>query len=264
MKDAPESKLKKNIFRNLSSGAIQIGGVSKLDARPPSQDYICKKNTIANNKIIGTGKDYFDTAAIFIGFSRETEIINNTIVDVPWSGIAMGWGWGLFDQGSFPGLPGAVSGLWGEFPTPIVMAKNKIIKNQISNFLSVVWDGGAIYTTGQQGPSSKEGALIAENVAFGKNHLSGGNTFYTDGGSRYITLHSNASYDNPTGITYFGPAPNPLDPLPYPDYSILNGFPYGSDTGGCVTYGDIKFIKNFWLNANFFSVCPYTDCNGVS
>ena len=125
-------------------------------------------------------------------------------------------------------------------------------------------------------------------MASGKRPAGGGNTFYTDGGSRYIRVQSNASYDNPIGITYYGPLPPLGDPLPYPLYAIQNGVPYGSDSGGCVTYGDIEYTDNYWLEApipeeealynilydlllgfspytpnGFFAVCPYTN-NGVS
>jgi hypothetical protein len=72
--------------------------------------------------------------------------------------------------------------------------------------------------------------------------------------------------------------------------SDLDGAAYGSDSGGCVTYGDIAFIGNSWLQPpmksemelnniayalltggklipyspeGFFDVCPYSS-NGVS
>lgn len=253
-----------NTFRDISSAAIQIGGVSTSDARPTDPATICRKNLARGNVILRTGQDYFDAAGIMIGFVQETEVTRNTIVDVPWSGIAIGWGWGLLDQDCFLGVVGAVRGMWGTFDTPTVIANNKLTFNQISQFLGVGWDGGAIYSTGQQGPSMKEGTLIAGNVAYGKRLLAGGNTFYTDGGSRYMTLSGNASYDNPVGFTDFGPAPNPLDPLPYPEYCVLNGIPYGSDTGGCRTYGDIYYKGNYLLNETFFNILPYTDDNGVS
>ena len=98
-------------------------------------------------------------------------------------------------------------------------------------------------------------------------------------------MRRNVSYENPIGSTDFGPPPRAGDPLPYPSApSETDGLPYGSDTGGCVTYGDISFTGNAWLQppmsadielANveyalltggklvpysaegFFSVCPY-------
>ncbi len=259
-----QTTISRNTFRDISSAAIQVGGVSTNDARPTDPATICRKNLVCDNVILRAGRDYFDAAGIMIGFVQETEVTHNTIVDVPWSGIAIGWGWGLLDQVCFLGVVGAVENMWGTFSTPTVIANNKLTCNQISQFLGVGWDGGAIYSTGQQGPSMKEGTLIAGNVAYGKRLLAGGNTFYTDGGSRHMTLSGNASYDNPVGVSYFGPAPNPSDPLPYPAYYLLNGIPYGSDTGGCRTYGDILYKGNYLLSETFFNILPYTDDNGVS
>jgi len=76
------------------------------------------------------------------------------------------------------------------------------------------------------------------------------------------------------------------DPLPYSALpSDANGLPYGSDIGGCRTYGDITYIGNSWFQApmetemqlandlyegispgtpppyssqGFFDICPYT------
>ena len=76
-------------------------------------------------------------------------------------------------------------------------------------------------------------------------------------------LKNNVSYDNPTGSTYFGPPSDKNDPYPYPPYSALNGIPYGFDSGGCRTYGDITFIGNYWSNLWFYDICPYWDENNV-
>ena len=106
--------------------------------------------------------------------------------------------------------------------------------------------------------------LIEGNVASGKRPKAGGNIYYTDGGSRYIKLNNNVSFDNPQGVTDFGPLPQWGDPLPYPAISLLlSGWPYGSDRGGCRTYGDLRFVGNYWLDPSFYDICPYTDNGGV-
>ncbi len=279
-----------NLFTDISSSAIELGGATLMDSHPTHPSYILKNNTITNNLIRSVAKEYVDAAGIFVGFTQNTVISHNTIVDVPWSGIAIGWGWGLLDVGSFPGLLNAFSGEWGNFDSPTPNSGCQILNNRIHSFLNILWDGGAIYTTGQQGPSLSEGLRIEGNVASGKRPSGGGNTFYTDGGSRYINVLSNASYDNPIGITFYGPYPRIGDPffLFYPLYYLQNGAPYGSDSGGCVTYGDINYADNYWLQAplpanivsyndfyhtlfgfypynamGFFAICPYTN-NGVS
>ncbi len=252
-----------NLFTDISSAAVQLGGVSPIDHHPVHPEQVTQDNVIANNLIRQVGREFVDAAGITVGFTRRTLISHNTIVDVPWAGIAMGWGWGLLDPGMFPGLPGARRGEWGTFSTPTPNSGNKILNNLIHGFLKEVWDGGAIYTTGQQGTSMLDALLIEGNVARGKRPTAGGNTFYTDGGSRYIVLKDNVSFDNPQGVTDFGPPSRKGDPLPYPPYSDLNNIPYGLDSGGCVTYGDISFVGNYWLSLGFFNVCPFSE-GGVS
>ncbi len=250
------------LFTDLSSAAIQLGGITRIDHHPVSSEQLTQDNRITNNLIYKAGQEYVDAAGIYVGFSRNTLISNNTISDVPWSGIAMGWGWGLLDPGMYPGVPDAVRGQWGVFTTPTINSNNRIVNNLIQRFLQVVWDGGAIYTTGQQGSSMEDALLIEGNVARGKRIAGGGNTFYTDGGSRYVTLKGNVSYDNPTGLTDFGPPAAPDNLLPYPPYSELNNIPYGFDLGGCRTYGDITFTGNYLTNLIYFNVCPYWE-NGL-
>ena len=102
-----------NLFEDISSAAIQLGGVLQCDHHPKLERQVTQDNVITNNLIRKAACEYVDAAGIFVGFTRRTLIKWNTIVDVPWSGIAMGWGWGLLDPGSFPGVPGAESGEWG-------------------------------------------------------------------------------------------------------------------------------------------------------
>jgi len=236
-----------NVFTDISAAAIQLGGVNEIDARPQLAGQATKHNTISDNLIFESGREYVDSAAIFVGFTSRTDVSHNTINDVPWSGIAIGWGWGLLDQGMFPGLPCGQSGMWGNFTTPTANSGNSISFNRITRFLQNRWDGGAIYSTGQQGQSIEDPLVIEGNVANDKADHAGGNTFYTDGGSRYIVLKGNVSYDNRIGRMNLGPLPQCDDPLPYPPLALANVVPYGSDSGGCVTYGDIRYENNYWM-----------------
>jgi hypothetical protein len=242
-----------NRFHDISSSAIELGGVRLDDSHPRESGFLTRDNVISNNLITAIGREYQDAAGIYVGFTTRSRVEHNDIRDVPWSGIAIGWGWGLLDPGGFPGVPGAVQGQWGTYRTPTTSAGNQILENRIRGFLEVLWDGGAIYTLGQQGPSARHGELIAGNVASGKRPQAGGNTFYTDGGSRYVTLERNVSLGNTPGVTDFGPC-GLSDSLPLCGARM----PYGSDRGGCRPYGEINYRQNYWqFPAPFFSVCPY-------
>ena len=260
-----------NRFEDISSAGIQMGGVGADDHHPAHDAQVTRDNVIANNLVRRIGREYFDAAGIYVGFTTRTTVSHNDILDVPWSGIAIGWGWGLLDEGSFPGLPNATQGQWGQYATPSTSRGNSIVHNRIKGFLNELWDGGAIYTQGAQGSSLADGELIAWNVASGKRPAAGGNTFYTDGGSRYVTLFENVSYNNLQGTTNFGPCGLP-SALPWcrlgESSSALDAdrcsslalcwlvIPYGGDSGGCVPHGDLLFVANYWASDAFATVCP--------
>lgn len=137
--------------------------------------------------------------------------------------------WGMTDPGSFPGCTGCPFEKWKVYNTPTTSRGNRILYNKVTDFLKVLYDGGGIYSLGQQGTALGNGELIAGNVVFGKAASHGGNALYTDGGSRYITLRGNAAFGNPIGRD--GPG----------------GAPYGHDWGGCRPYGDIDWVDNWWV-----------------
>ena len=100
----------------------------------------------------------------------------------------------------------------------------------------------------------ENGQLIAWNVALNKRPYAGGNTFYTDGGSRFVTLRGNVSLDNPQGFFDFGPC---LKASSFEDLCVITDIvPYGEDMGGCVPYGDLLFEKNYLRDhLDFYDIC---------
>lgn len=262
--------IQKNHFVDISSSALIVGGISPQDMRPDAQSEN-SGNQILDNVIEDTGQDYWDTAAIYIGFTHGSVVSHNSINNVPWSGIAIGWGWGLLDQSGFPGLPHATPNMWGANATPTVSSENQITNNLISNFLEKLWDGGAIYTNGAQGTSFANGLLIQGNVAEGKRPSAGGNIFYTDGGSQYITLSQNVAFNDPVGTVDFGPCGygTSFEGATFSqDLCLLTAvLPYGADMGGCLPAGDLQFTNNYLTDpSTFFEICqnaPYVPANAV-
>ena len=261
------NRIEGNRFQDISSTAIQVGGVQKYDARPEHPSQLTRDNLIMNNTINYAGQEFFDVAGIYVGFTERTTVKFNHINHVPWSGIAAGWGWGLLDQGSFQGAPDSCPDQWGAFNTPTVNRVNRILYNRVENFLEVLWDGGAVYTLGQQGHDMESGMLISGNVAMGKRQSGGGNIFYTDGGSRYITLEENVSLDNPVGYFDLGGCGPAGQLLPNPSQEIMCRIidlkiPYGGEIGGCRTYGENTYINNYFGDYKFYDICPY-ELNGI-
>jgi hypothetical protein len=253
------NQLVNNIIRDISSSGIQMGGVRPKDHHPSLPSQRTKDNWIYNNLVEFTGVEFNDAAGIFIGVTTRSTVEHNQISHVPWSGIAIGWGWGIFDPGNgFTGLQDGVPYQWpqpwGDYDTPSAAEGNRIQYNKIDHFSEKLWDSGAIYSTGFQGTSMSNGQVISGNVAEDKRPAAGSNIFYTDGGSRYITVNGNVSLNNPVGTADFGPCF--LDSS-IQGYCALTGIvPYGSDMGGCIPYGDLVFARNYFLNTlQFYTVC---------
>jgi hypothetical protein len=226
-----------NRFDDISAAAIQLGGVAVVDHHPTHAGQVTRDNRISDNTITRTAQEFFDAAAIFAGYTTRTTISHNTLSDLPYTGIAIGWGWGMTDTPQFPGCTGCPYQQWQAYTTPTTSRGNRIVDNRISDYLKVLYDGGGIYSLGAQGTSLADGEVISGNVVFGKAPSHGGNGIYTDGGSRFITASGNALFDNPSGID--GP----------------DGQPYGHDWGGCRPYGDIVWEGNWWSNP-----APQYDC----
>lgn len=258
VKGCRRDSVSRNFFADISSAAVQMGGVNIGDAHPSDTAQLVKYNGIRNNTITCIGRDYLDAAGIMLGMTSYTDVSHNDISCTPWSGIAIGWGWGLYDPfvpqagdtTSFPGVDGAEEGMWGIYKSPSANHHNRIAYNRISDFVTAVWDGGAVYSTGYQGSSLESGLVLEGNVAYDKFPRGGSNIFYTDGGSRYVTVKGNALYNNKQGKIYLGPTPSVFDTLNLPiiPYMLANLFPYGSEIGGCVTCGDLRYENNYWEN----------------
>jgi len=249
-----DNEIVDNTFSDISSAAIQLGGIAQEDHHPDFPSQLTRDNRIANNLIEYAGQEFYDAPGIYIGFTTRSTVEHNEIMHVPWAGIAIGWGWGLLDPGGFPGLPNAEFYEWGVWDTPSAAQGNQIIHNKFQYFLEKMWDAGAIYTTGFQGTSVDDGQLIAYNVAMDKREKAGGNTYYTDGGSRYVTVRENVSLNNPQGFVDFGPC---LKDSSFPVLCLTTDVvTYGTDMGGCVPYGDLVFQGNYFRDhLDFFDIC---------
>ncbi len=249
-----KNQILNNHFSDISAAAIQLGGIAEEDHHPTVPSQLSKDNTIANNFIQYTGQEFYDAPGIYIGFTTRSLLEYNHIQHTSWTGIAIGWGWGLFDPGGFAGLPNAHPYEWGIYQTPSAAHQNKISHNTIEYFLEKLWDGGAIYSTGFQGTSREDGLFITNNIAQNKRPNAGGNTFYTDGGSRYVTLENNTSLNNPQGFFDFGPC---LKASSFEALCLVtNIVPYGADMGGCIPYGDMLFQNNMLRDRfTFYNIC---------
>lgn len=165
-----DSSVIRSRFTDLSSGAVYVG-----DTEPkPDAELAGERNTVAYNTIRRTGVEYTDAVGIWAGYEAGLSVDHNTLDDLPYSGISVGWGWNQPEA------------------RESVLRDNRITDNRITNVMRVEHtqhDGGAIYTQGAQPGTVVSGNYINRS-AYGNTERDG-NGIYLDEQSSYIRVDGN-------------------------------------------------------------------------
>jgi hypothetical protein len=134
-----------NVFTDVAATGIQVGGVEVIDHHPTDPRSITKNTLVSNNVVTKVANLYNGSLGILAGYTDHTTIEHNKVYDLPYSGISVGWGWGLTDQGGntnyLPGNAGVPI-----YPTPTTSTDTVVRDNLISDIMKHQADGGAIYT----------------------------------------------------------------------------------------------------------------------
>ncbi|MBW6537609.1 MAG: right-handed parallel beta-helix repeat-containing protein [Mariniphaga sp.] len=125
-------------FSDISGNGIMIGegrdrevnGKKWWESAP---EQVALGNIIENCTVTDCGKQFYGAVGIWCGLTAETTIRNNTIYNLPYTGISIGW-------------------MWSPVPTP--SRENFIDGNHIHHIMQILSDGGGIYMLGLQ-PGSK-------------------------------------------------------------------------------------------------------------
>lgn len=165
-----DTSVTRSRFTDLSSGALYVG-----DTEPrPRAELAGVRNTVAYNTIRRTGVEYTDSVGIWAGYEAELTVDHNTLDDLPYSGISVGWGWNQPEA------------------RQSVLRDNRVTDNRITNVMRVEHaqhDGGAIYTQGAQPGTVLSGNYI--NRSAHGNTERDGNGIYLDEQSSYIRVEGN-------------------------------------------------------------------------
>ncbi len=193
------AKIIKNTFTDCGVNGIMLGGFNDIDHYNNASEVLTSKfNVIEDNYITKISSVYLGGCGITAGYVDSTNIAYNTITELPYTGISVGWGWGYNgreEAGEFLLLPG----------------NNDIHHNYIENVMLRLRDGGGIYTLGRQ-----NGTTITDNYVSGstdrgiyldgaKGHIVTHNVV-TNCDTNLIYQHSNWMFDN-----YCSDAPKPDD-----------------------------------------------------
>lgn len=203
-------------FYDISAQAVKIGDVDCNDPlnfylpRCPKEDYepgdprwyttddwdwryLQSNNDVTNNVIHNIGVEYKSASAIGVAVVEESDISHNEIYDIPYAGIHIGLGWGV----------------WKDLKSP--MGNNKIQFNYIHDNMKFLIDAGAVYANGSQyGTSGKEGwarkTIISDNYLKDQKNLFG--SIYLDDGANYYEVTRNVVQDSPMFLSNKHPQNN--------------------------------------------------------
>jgi len=167
--------VKGNVFTDISGSGIQLGNVDMPTATGAAQTL---NNTIADNRVFNTPVEYHGGIGIDVGYAAKTKVTHNQIDHTPYTAISIGWG----------GWPDKEK----QKPRPNFTHDNSISNNLIFNHMSLLNDGGAIYTQGLTGTSLANGEKVSGNLIH--NQTGKGHVVYTDNGCTFESILGNGIY----------------------------------------------------------------------
>jgi hypothetical protein len=173
-----------SVFTRDSAGAVVAGGV-QADAHHPSDTRMTNRDiSFSNNLVHDVGLDYRGIVSFLATYVTNATITHNEVYNLPYSGIAVGYGWGANDAGGSTDY--ANRGLYNYQPrytTPTTETNSQITGNYVHDVMQQMNDGGCIYTL-----SANPNAVLSGNYCLRTNNYFG---LYFDEGSRYYTATNN-------------------------------------------------------------------------
>jgi hypothetical protein len=164
-------------FNDIAMNGVVVGSFSPegLETHQPYQPAdareVCSGQIIEQSEFYDVSNEDWGCVAIAAGYVSDITIAHNTIHDISYTGISLGWGWNR---------------------DSVCMKNNQVHANLIYNYAQHMYDCAGIYTLGNQ-----PGTVISENVVrdiatpsyvHDPNHWF---YLYTDEGSSNITIRDN-------------------------------------------------------------------------
>ena len=165
------------LFRDIAGNGLLVGSFSPaahethLPYNPADRREVCTQQQINNCYFTEIGNEDWGCLAIAAGYVGDVNIEHNEIIEVPYSGISLGWGW---------------------TQTVNCMRNNRVHANLIHHYAKHMYDVAGIYTLGSQ-PKS----YVTENCVhsiYKPGYVHDPNHWfylYTDEGSSFITVRDN-------------------------------------------------------------------------
>lgn len=166
-----------SLFQDIAGSGLLLGTFSdpEMEAHLPyvaTEGHRLTDGTyVANNVIQQVGNEDWGTVGIGAGFVRNVQIVHNELLELPYTGISLGWGW---------------------TPTVNSMKNNRVQYNKISRYGQFMYDVAGIYTLSAQ-PGTKIQYNVIDSIYVSPYAHIPDHWFYlyTDEGSAYMTVSDN-------------------------------------------------------------------------
>lgn len=162
---------------DISGNGVSIGeGNDRLAEGVPwwisHPEDVSKGNKVSHSLIERCGLQFHGAVGIWCGLVANTVIEHNEIRDLPYTGVSVGW-------------------MWTDDPTPC--RENTIHANHIHHILTILSDGGGIYSLGLQPGSRITNNLIHDvQVNAGRAESNG---MFLDEGTKELLIENNIIFD---------------------------------------------------------------------
>ena len=173
------------VFTDISGNGVQVGDYTGAYTAG-TQNYMqstdtlvwLRNNDVINNFFYKIGVEYFASSAIGASLPQDMDIAHNEISNTSYTGIHIGWG-------------------WDKYPNTIHQRTN-IQYNYVHDIMTVLRDGGAIYTVGPTNGSASNKGYISNNYI--QNVINPFGALYLDEGSSWFDLNDNVVNNAPKYI----------------------------------------------------------------
>jgi hypothetical protein len=157
-----DSLVQGNLFQRIAGNGIGVyGGVPK-------------GSRIENNVVRLCGERFYGAVGIWVGIAERTTIAHNTVYDLPYTGISVGWEWS---------------------PKATPCRENRIEANHVYNVMKRLCDGGCIYTLGWQPGTVIRGNYLHDVHRSSLAQGAPNNGMFIDEGSKGFLFEENVIHD---------------------------------------------------------------------
>lgn len=152
-------------FHDVSAAGVQLGDYDTHNITDPIMQE--RNNTVSDSVFDMVAAEFHGCVAVSIGYTTGTVVDHNTIGNLTYGGLSIGWGWARVPE------------------SDTYASNNALTNNRIDNYKTLLNDGGGLYALGPQFGSRMTGNFISGQ------HTTTGGGLYPDEGSAYWDISHN-------------------------------------------------------------------------